>query len=226
MPPRDDYCPVAKTVGIVGDRWCLLLVREMLRGVRRFNEFERSLPGISRSILAQRLRHLQHAGVAERTSDTSGSSEYRLTQAGLELGAVVGALNDWGLRWLVPQVPESALHPDGLMMWVRRHVTLDELPTDRVVVGFELRTVPRRFYWLLMRSGEVSLCPEDPGFGEDLRVVADPAALYLVLTGARRLSEALDDGSLVLVGSHALTRRFASWFLRPDLAELELVGGR
>jgi DNA-binding HxlR family transcriptional regulator len=225
VPPRDDYCPVAKTVGIVGDRWCLLLVREMLRGVRRFNEFERSLPGISRSILAQRLRHLQHARIVRRTGDAAGP-EYRLTEAGMELGAVIGALNDWGLRWLVPQVPESALDPDGLMLWVRRHVTLDELPPDRVVVGFELRTTPRRYYWLLMRGGEVSLCPEDPGFGEDLHVVADPAALYLVLTGARRLWEALDDGSLDLVGPRALVPRFASWFLRPDLAELELVGGR
>ena len=62
MRSTDDYCPVAKSVEVLGDRWCLLLVREMLRGVDRFNELERSVPGISRSVLAQRLRHLERRG--------------------------------------------------------------------------------------------------------------------------------------------------------------------
>ena len=62
MRTSDDYCPVAKSVELLGDRWCLLLVREMLRGVDRFNELERSVPGISRSVLAQRLRHLEREG--------------------------------------------------------------------------------------------------------------------------------------------------------------------
>lgn len=66
MKTSDDYCPVAKSVEVLGDRWCLLLVREMLRGVDRFNELERSIPGISRSVLAQRLRHLEREGVVDR----------------------------------------------------------------------------------------------------------------------------------------------------------------
>ena len=66
MRTSDDYCPVARSVELLGDRWCLLLVREMLRGVDRFNELERSVPGISRSVLAQRLRHLEREGVVDR----------------------------------------------------------------------------------------------------------------------------------------------------------------
>src|SRR5215217_6998674 len=62
MKTSDDYCPVAQSVEVLGARWCLLLVRELLRGVGRFNELERSVPGISRSVLAQRLRHLEREG--------------------------------------------------------------------------------------------------------------------------------------------------------------------
>ncbi|MFN2491057.1 MAG: winged helix-turn-helix transcriptional regulator [Actinomycetota bacterium] len=117
MPSRDDYCPVAKSVQILGDRWCLLLVREMLRGVRNFNEFERSVPGISRSTLAQRLRRLERAAIAERwVDDGNRTVEYRLTDAGRELGDVVGALNDWGDRWLIPDARPSEIDPDGLML--------------------------------------------------------------------------------------------------------------
>jgi len=140
VPTSDDYCPVARSVEVLGDRWCLLLVREMLRGVDRFNELERSVPGISRSVLAQRLRHLEREGVVDRRVGADGrSTDYRLTDAGYELGAVVGALNDWGVRWRVPDGGPPDLEPDGLMLWVRRHVALDQLPARRVVIGFRLR---------------------------------------------------------------------------------------
>ena len=85
-----------KSVEVLGDRWCLLLVREMLRGVDRFNELERSVPGISRSVLAQRLRHLEREGIVDRRVGAGGrTTDYRLTDAGRELGSVVGALNAW-----------------------------------------------------------------------------------------------------------------------------------
>jgi DNA-binding HxlR family transcriptional regulator len=163
MKASDDYCPVAKSVEVLGDRWCLLLVRELLRGVGRFNELERSVPGISRSVLAQRLRHLEREGVVDRRIGADGrSTDYRLTDAGYELGAVIGALNDWGVRWRIPDGGPPDLDPDGLMLWVRRHVVLDQLPTRRVVVGFRLRSRGRRSYWLVLQPGEVSLCPEHP----------------------------------------------------------------
>ena len=143
-----DYCPVAKSVEVLGDCWCLLLVREMLRGVDRFNELERSVPGISRSVLAQRLRHLEREGVVDRRVTGDGrTGSYRLTDAGYELGGVVAALNDWGVRWRVPDGGPSDIDPDGLMLWVRRHVVLDQLPARRVVDGPPslVRALPRWF---------------------------------------------------------------------------------
>ena len=217
MRGSDDYCPVAKSVEVLGDRWCLLLIREMLRGVDRFNELERSVPGISRSVLVQRLRHLEREGVVDRRVGTDGrTTDYRLTDAGYELGAVVGALNDWGVRWRIPDAGPPGLDPDGLMLWVRRHVALDQLPGRRVVIGFRIRARGRRAYWLVLQPGEVSLCPEHPGFEEDLWITAESTTLYLVFLGRIGLSAATDDGALAVDGPPSLVRALPRWFrLRP-----------
>ena len=217
MKTSDDYCPVAKSVEVLGDRWCLLLVREMLPGVDRCNEFERSVPGISRSILAQRLRHLEREGVVARRTGADGrATGYRLTDAGRELGAVVGALNEWGVRWRVPDGGPPELDPDGLMLWVRRHVVLDSLPPRRVVIGFQLRAGDRRTYWLVLQPGEVSLCPEHPGFDEHLWISTEAATLYLLFLGRISLSAAMDDSTVRVDGPPSLVRALPGWFrLRP-----------
>jgi DNA-binding HxlR family transcriptional regulator len=217
MRSRDDYCPVAKSVEVLGDRWCLLLVREMLRGVDRFNELERSVPGISRSILAQRLRHLEREGIVDRRVGADGrATDYRLTEAGLELGGVVGALNDWGVRWRIPDGGPPDLDPDGLMLWVRRHVALDHLPPNRVVIGFQLMAKGRRSYWLVLQPGEVSLCPEHPGFEENLWITAEATTLYLLFLGRVSLSAAMDDHRLRVDGPRPLVRALPRWFrIRP-----------
>jgi DNA-binding HxlR family transcriptional regulator len=213
MKARDEYCPVAKSVEILGDRWCLLLVREMLRGVRHFNEMERSIPGISRSTLAQRLRHLEREGIIQRRVGPDGrGTDYLLTDAGRELGGVVGALNDWGVRWRIPDARPAELDPDGLMLWIRRHVALELLPARRVVVGFRLRARPPRSYWLVLQPGEVSLCPDHPGFHEDLQVTADPAVLYRVFLGQLPLTAATDDGGVRVDGPPSLVRGLPRWF--------------
>jgi DNA-binding HxlR family transcriptional regulator len=216
MRASDDYCPVAKSVEVLGDRWCLLLVRELLRGVDRFNELERSVPGISRSVLAQRLRHLEREGVVDRRVGDGGTTRYGLTDAGYELGGVVGALNDWGRRWRVPDGGPPDIDPDGLMLWVRRHVALDQLPARRVVIGFRLRARGRHSYWLVLQPGEVSLCPEHPGFEEHLWITAEATILYLVFLGRTTLSAAMDDGALAVDGPPSLARALPRWFrLRP-----------
>jgi DNA-binding HxlR family transcriptional regulator len=213
VPSNDDYCPVAKSVEVVGDRWCLLLVREMLRGVRWFNELQRCVPGISRSVLAQRLRHLERAGIAERLRATNERTiEYRLTERGRGLGRVVGALNEWGVQWLVPNARPTGMDPDGLMLWIRRHVALDRLPARRVVVAFEVRARRPRYYWLILQPGEASLCPEHPGFDEDVRIAADPATLYGLFLGRLALGDAIRDGTVQIDGPSTVVRALPGWF--------------
>jgi DNA-binding HxlR family transcriptional regulator len=211
---RDDYCPIYRSLDLFGDRWGLLVVREILRGVTRFNELERSLPGISRSTLAQRLRHLEKEAIVERRTTNDGrGTEYGLTEAGRDLVKVLDAVGDWGVRWLVPDVRPSEIDPDGLMIWISRHVMLHELPARRVVIRFELRGRGRRYFWLVLRSGEVSLCPDHPGFPEDVFLTAAPAALYRLVVGQLSLEQAMDEGTVRVDGPPSLIRSLPRWFL-------------
>lgn len=108
---RRSVCPVACTLEVIGDRWTLLVVRDMLRGLRRFGEFLRSPEGISTNILADRLRALEAAGLVRSTPCASRrrAAEYELTDAGRMLAPVLAAVRDWGLRY-VPGT-EAKLNP-------------------------------------------------------------------------------------------------------------------
>jgi DNA-binding HxlR family transcriptional regulator len=228
MPGRDEYCPVYKSLDLFGDRWGLLIVREILRGVSRFNELERSLPGISRSTLAQRLRHLENEGIVERyPRNGQHGSEYGVTQAGAELVAVIGAIGDWGLRWLIPDVRPSHVEPEGLMMWVSHHVLLEELPAQRVVIRFDLQGRRRRRFWMVMRTGEASLCPEHPGFPEDVIITSAPADLYALMVGKKSLAQVTEEGSVQMDGPPQMIRSLPRWFFfrasGPDITQAPRV---
>jgi len=101
MPKRyGQACPVAKSLELVGDRWTLLLVRDLLRGARRFQDFQQSLTGIPPNILSDRLKLMEEHGLVTRQfySEHPPRAEYALTDKGRELGMVVGALAAWGSR--------------------------------------------------------------------------------------------------------------------------------
>jgi DNA-binding HxlR family transcriptional regulator len=95
-------CPVAKTLELVGERWTLLIARDLLQGPRRFQDFQRSLKGIAPTLLSERLKHMEEHGLIGRRlySDHPPRAEYLLTEKGRELGHVVGALAVWGARHL------------------------------------------------------------------------------------------------------------------------------
>ena len=113
MSKYGQYCPVARALEILGDRWTLLIVRDVMLGTRHFNELERGLPGISRALLASRLRQLQRAGLLEKHLNESGrkTTDYRLTQAGQELFTVVNSLRAWGETWAFGDPTPDELDP-------------------------------------------------------------------------------------------------------------------
>ena len=101
MPKRyGQPCPVAKTLELVGDRWTLLVVRDLLPGTRRFQDLLASLPGIAPNILSDRLKLMEQHGLVSRRlySEHPPRAEYELTARGKELGVIVGALAAWGTR--------------------------------------------------------------------------------------------------------------------------------
>jgi DNA-binding HxlR family transcriptional regulator len=206
------YCPIAKASEILGDRWTLLIVREMLGGATGFNELHRGLPGISRSVLADRLRTLERAEIVDRRTGPKGRTlDYCLTLAGRDLEPVVQAMGEWGVTWSFTDPRPEELDPDLLIVWMARHVDRDQLPPGRTVLQFDFRD-PKRRYWMVLEPTEVSVCLQHPGFDVDLAVAVDTATLYRVYLGRAALAGALREGKLRLSGPRALERGFGRWF--------------
>jgi DNA-binding HxlR family transcriptional regulator len=206
------YCPIAKASEILGDRWTLLIVREMLGGAKGFNVLRRGLPGISRSVLTDRLRLLERAEiVARRTGPKGRTLEYQLTPAGRDLEPVVQAIGEWGVTWSFTDPRPQELDPDLLIVWMARHVHREQLPPGRTVLQFDFRD-PAKRYWMVLEPAEVSVCLQHPGFDIDLEVRVDTATLYRVYLGRAELGGAMRMRKLAMSGPRALQRGFCRWF--------------
>lgn len=208
------YCPVAKAVEILGDRWTLLIVRDLLTGTCHFNELERGLPGISRGLLAERLRRLERMELVQKVALANGRKRtaYYLTEAGQELQAVINSLLIWGARWAFEEPEEDELDPVLLMWWMRSRVCVDQLPQQRVVVRFDFQGAKYETFWLLLSREDVSLCLTDPGFDLDLLVTADLSAFFQIWLGRFTFDDALRENLIEVDGIPALADALPDWF--------------
>lgn len=206
VPGYGQFCPVAKAMEVLDERWTLLVVREMLSGSTHFNELRRGVPKMSPALLSKRLRSLQRAGVVERRV-VGGRSVYELTQSGRELSTVVDALAVWGLRW-VGELGEEDLDPHLLLWDMKRTIPVEEWPRSRTVLQFRLRDVPARTsrWWLVVHGGEVDLCDVDPGYDVTAEVVTGLRELVRVWRGDRSWEELLRTGVLTVSGPEPVRR--------------------
>jgi DNA-binding HxlR family transcriptional regulator len=214
------YCPVARAAEILADRWTVLIIRELLADVNHFNELERGLPHMSRTLLAGRLRRLQQAGVLERRGASRGKrTEYRLTSAGRELQPIIDQFGGWGARWAFGEPRRNELDPVILLWWMRRRVRVEAIGRRRVAIQFDFKGGPRRSHWLLIDRMDVSVCLKHPGFDIDVTVAADIVAFYRVWLGRATLSEALRRQQIRLDGTPADVRAFPDWFAWSPMAD-------
>jgi DNA-binding HxlR family transcriptional regulator len=212
MPSHAQYCPVARATETLGDRWTVLIVREMLGGASGFNELQRGLPGISRSVLIDRMRALERDKVIERRTGPKGRTlEYRLTPAGRDLQPVLQAIGEWGATWSMGEPRPEELDPYLLTVWMARHVECRRLPPNRTVIRFDFGDREHR-YWMVLEPSEVSVCIQHPGFDANLEVNVDTATLYRVYLGRADLGDAIRAGQLTMSGPRELQHEFGLWF--------------
>jgi DNA-binding HxlR family transcriptional regulator len=208
------YCPIAKAAEILGDRWTLLIVRDLLIGTNHFNDLERGLPGISRGLLAERLRRLQRMGLVEKTHLSSGRQRtaYHLTEAGQELQAVINSFLVWGARWAFTEPQEEELDPVLLMWWMRSRIRVEQLPSERIMVRFDFTGAISQSFWLVLTKEDVSICLTDPGFDLNVLVTADLATFYQIWLGRVSYFDALRDDLVHIEAIPALVNAFPTWF--------------
>lgn len=219
MQKYNQYCPVARATEILADRWTLLIIRELILGSHRFNEIERGLPGISRSLLASRLRDLEGAGVIERLPGAQSKvAEYHLSEAGRDLKKVIEALGAWGVDWAFGEPLPEELDP-GLLVWkIHQRINLELLPAKRTVVEFDFTGPRARRVWLLLEPSDVSVCVTPPGFDSDLVVRADLAFFYRVWLGHVEYEAAIRRGAVAVEGLPALAKQFPRWLMWSPMA--------
>jgi DNA-binding HxlR family transcriptional regulator len=222
----NQFCPVAMAAEIVCSRWTLLVLRELILGTTRFNELRRGLPSMSPALLSKRLKDLEAAGIVTRNAIAREPAvqEYRLTEAGRELRPIIEAVGVWGKRWVTTEATLSNLDANLLMWDIKRNIDTDPMPRRRSTIQFIFSEQPQseRNYWLVVDpDAEVDLCTVDPGFDVDLYISTDLRTMTEIWLGYCAISQASEDGRLVLTGSSELARDLCAWLKLSVFAKIE-----
>jgi DNA-binding HxlR family transcriptional regulator len=239
------YCPIARGAEIFAERWTPLIIRNLHLGCGSFSEILEGAPGLSRTLLSQRLKQLERLGVVESVRKPDGRGyHYELTSAGHELFTVCQSLGEWGARWL-ELAPEN-LDPFVALWSMCNALRRDRLPDRRVVIRFdflvrrresrdsstEARSAKveggsgrshRERYWLLIELGDTEICKTYPGVDEDLYITAEAEAFVKWHAGQISWSQATREGRIQLDGSPSLVRAFPTWNARSAFAHIRPV---
>jgi DNA-binding HxlR family transcriptional regulator len=212
MKTYGQYCPITKAAEVVGDRWTIPILRDLLCGTTRFNDLARGLPRLSRALLTKRLRKLEDAALVEHVGD-----QYLLTAAGRALEPVIFGLGEWSAAWTLERPMPSELDTDVLMWWMQHRIDHDRAPDRRTVVQVVYPDVQRR-YWLVIEPHDASVCMSDPGFDIDLIVTADASTMYEAWLGRLDVRDAITAGAIRVEGPPRLASSFPAWLQLSPIA--------
>jgi DNA-binding HxlR family transcriptional regulator/putative sterol carrier protein len=204
----NDPCGIARALDLIGERWALLVVRELLLGPKRFSQLRRGLHDASANVLAQRLRELEHAGVVRHTKlgPPAGVAVYELTERGYQLEPVLLELGRWGSG--VPLTQSAELGTDALMVALKTRFSSSA--AGSLSATYSLRVGDDRFRAVVINGRfDVSRGPAD---APSATLHADVATLRSVVFGRLSVADAVADGSLRIDGDRAAVERFATLF--------------
>jgi DNA-binding HxlR family transcriptional regulator/putative sterol carrier protein len=213
----DQYCPIAHAVGMLGERWTLLVVRELLYGPKRYTDLVDGLPGIGTNVLASRLRDLEESGVVQKRklAPPAACTVYELTEYGQQLDEVVYSLARWGVRTLGPPAPEDDLDPEwgvhALPALFNPEAARGLTETYVLKVGDDVFTARLEDGELTAELGEAA--------DADLRLEADMDTFFGLASGDLAPGDAVAQGLAEIEGDlSALERFFAIFSFAPRRA--------
>jgi DNA-binding HxlR family transcriptional regulator len=216
------FCPIAKATEIIGEKWTVLIIRELLMGGSRFNELQRGLSLISPTILSRRLESLaEHGLVVKKKIPGQKGYEYFPTASCKELLPVIRSLGDWGMRWARSSLTEKDYDVELLMLYLKRSIMPDKLVGRETVIRFHFTDIDQYSdWWLVAKGDEIDLCVKDPGREVDVYFTTSVKTMADIWMGDNSYRKAIGDGSLKLVGDRALTRNITAWMTNSLFADL------
>ena len=216
------FCPVAKASEVLGEKWTILIVRELLMGGSRFSELQRGLSLISPTMLSKRLDTLEsHGLVLKKKIPNQKGYEYFPTKACNELLPIITSLGDWGMRWVISNITEKDYDVELLMLYLKRSIEPDNLVGNETVIRFkftDIKDYPD--WWIVVKGQEVELCTLDPGKDVDVYFTSSVKTMSRIWMGFTTYKKAVSSGDLKLVGPSALINDVSSWMVDCEHADI------
>ena len=210
----DDACGTAMALELIGERWALLVVRELMFGGRRFSDLRAGMPGISANILTLRLEGLERVGIVQRRMlpPPASAQIYELTPWGYEADIIVQQLSRWAARSPLhdPTLPLSAA---SIMMSFRTMFSAEQSRGEIARIGVRLGSDT---FVIETRANSIQVSRAEPEHCLAIIAAASPMALAAIVYGGQPVSAAEEVGNLTVAGDQALIARFTTWFPLPQ----------
>lgn len=222
MPYRGygQYCPFALAAELLCERWTLLVISRVIDGCARFNEIHRGVPKISATLLSQRLKQLEHAGLIVRKKVKNERGHiYVLTDAGRDLDPIIMSLAVWGQKWS-RDMENDDLDPAFLAWSMHTRLNLEKMPEERTVLEFAFTGYQKGIFrfWLIVEKGSADMCLKYPGFESDLVIHAEIRRFVEAWRGFRDLRQEIANGNIRLEGHRAYQKALPDWLMLSALA--------
>jgi len=207
------FCPVAKATEILGEKWTILIVRELMMGSTRFNELQRGLSLISPTLLSKRLDALiQHGLVMKKKIPNQKGYEYFPTRSCTELKPIILSLGEWGMRWAQSNITQNDYDVELLMLYLQRSINPTNLPGNETTIRFRFTDIEKYpDWWILAQRDRVDLCINDPGKDVDLYITTTVKAMADIWMGKYSYRKAIANQAIKLVGHKALINDIDAW---------------
>ncbi|MEN8128591.1 MAG: winged helix-turn-helix transcriptional regulator [Pseudomonadota bacterium] len=216
------FCPIAKATEIIGEKWTLLIIRELLMGGSRFNELQRGLSLISPTILSRRLEALsEHGLVLKKKIPGQRGYEYFPTESCQELLPIIRRLGEWGMCWARSNLTEKDYDVELLMVYLKRSIVPSKLVGKETVIRFKFTDIENYpDWWLVVIGEEIDLCVKDPGKDIDVYFTSSVKTMADIWMGDNTYKKAIRDGSLKIVGDKMLTHNITAWMSNSIFTDL------
>jgi len=207
------FCPIAKATEILGEKWTLLVVRELLMGGTRFSELQRGLSLMSPTMLSKRLNTLEEHGlVLKKKIPNQKGYEYFPTKSCSELLPIIKTLGDWGMRWARSNLTEKDYDVELLMLYLKRSINPENLIGNETVIRYkftDIKDYPD--WWMVVKGSDVDLCVKDPGKDVDVYFTTSVKTMADIWMGDTTYKKAIAGKELKLVGPKILTKDVSRW---------------
>ncbi|WP_329414393.1 winged helix-turn-helix transcriptional regulator [Nocardia vinacea] len=210
----NQYCATARTLDLVGERWTLLLIRELLTGPKRFSDLQASLRGLGTGLLAARLKHLEREGLAEKITlpPPARTPAYALTEAGAELESAILALARWGLKWAMSEPhPTETFHPGWAVLGLRACFNAEAATGLRAVYEFR---IGEEFFHTRIDDETIETLHGPAQHPDAIITISEQEFLRLTSQG-RTFAEAIETGVASATGDKQALRRIKGLFHLP-----------